>query len=52
MAIAAALGSNLSVKTILAFASGGRRFLIGFVAGMAMPTVLFAIAITLAVKVL
>ena len=52
VAIAAALGSNLIVKCILGFAAGGRRFLIGFVAGMAVPTVLFAIAITLAVKVL
>lgn len=52
VAIAAALGSNLIVKCILAFAAGGRRFLLGFMAGMAVPSVLFAIAITLAVKVL
>ena len=52
VAIAAALGSNLIVKCILAFAAGGRRFLLGFMAGMAVPSVLFAIAITLAIKVL
>ena len=52
VAIAAALGSNLIVKCVLAFAAGGRRFLAGFAAGMAVPTVLFAIAITFAVKVI
>lgn len=52
VAIAAALGSNLLVKCVLAFAAGGRRFLLGFMAGMAVPTALFAIAITWAVKVL
>lgn len=52
IAISAALGSNLIVKCVLAFTAGGRRFLLGFLAGMAVPTVLFAIAITFAVKVL
>lgn len=52
MAIAAALGSNLIVKCALASAAGGRRFLAGFVAGMTVPAVLFAIAITFTVKVL
>ena len=49
LAIAAALGSNLIVKTILAFTAGGRRFGTGFVAGMAFPTAVFAAAMTLAV---
>ena len=49
LAIAAALGSNLIVKCVLAFAAGGRRFLLGFIAGMAVPTLVFAIAITVAV---
>lgn len=40
-AIAAALGSNLLVKIVLAFTSGGRRFGLGFLAGMAAPTVVF-----------
>ena len=49
LAIAAALGSNLIVKCVLAFAAGGRRFLLGFIAGMAVPTLVFAIVITVAV---
>ena len=52
VAISAALGSNLIVKCVLALAAGGRRFLIGFIAGMAVPTLVFAAAITVAVKVL
>ncbi|MGV1088119.1 MAG: MgtC/SapB family protein [Mycobacterium sp.] len=52
LAISAALGSNLIVKCVLALAAGGRRFLIGFIAGMAVPTLVFAAAITVAVKVL
>lgn len=51
MAIAAALGSNLIVKIVLAFASGGRRFGFGFLAGMAAPTVVFGLALTAAVAV-
>ena len=41
LAIAAALGSNLLVKIVLAFTAGGRRFGLGFVAGMVAPTVVF-----------
>ena len=52
VAIAAALGSNLIVKCILAGAAGGRRFALGFMAGMVIPTLVFAAAITVAVKVL
>jgi uncharacterized membrane protein (DUF4010 family) len=49
VAVAAALGSNLLVKTVLAFTAGGRRFGLGFLAGMAVPTVVFGIALTAAV---
>ena len=49
VAIAAALGSNLLVKTALAFTAGGRRFGLGFLAGMAVPTVVFGVALTAAV---
>ncbi|GAS86697.1 MgtC/SapB family protein [Mycolicibacterium brisbanense] len=49
IAIGAALGSNLLVKTILAFTSGGRRFGLAFLAGMAAPTIVFGVALTLAV---
>ncbi len=48
-AISAALGSNLLVKTALAFSSGGRRFGLGFVAGMAGPAVVFAAMMSAAV---
>lgn len=48
-AIAAALGSNLLVKSVLAFTLGGRHFGLGFVAGMALPTVVFSVAMTLVV---
>ena len=41
-AVAAALGSNTLVKIALAFSSGGRRFGLGFTAGMAAPTAVFA----------
>ncbi|WP_120313120.1 DUF4010 domain-containing protein, partial [Mycolicibacterium monacense] len=51
IAIAAALGSNLVVKVLLAFTTGGRRFGLAFLAGMAAPTVAFGVAITLAVTV-
>ncbi|MCZ4563832.1 DUF4010 domain-containing protein [Rhodococcus sp. IEGM 1401] len=50
-AIAAALGTNLLVKSVLAFTSGGRRFGLGFLAGMAVPTVVFAVAMTIVVTV-
>ncbi|MBB3604490.1 uncharacterized membrane protein (DUF4010 family) [Mycolicibacterium sp. BK556] len=46
VAIAAALGSNLLVKIVLAFTAGGRRFGMGFVAGMAGPAVVFAASVT------
>ena len=36
ISVAAALGSNLIVKTVLAFTAGGRRFGIGFLAAMAV----------------
>lgn len=49
IAIAAALGSNLLVKGVLAFTSGGRRFGLAFLAGMAAPTVVFGVALTLVV---
>jgi len=45
-AIAAALGSNLLVKIALAFTAGGRRFGLGFAAGMAAPAVVFGAALT------
>ncbi len=45
-AIAAALGSNLLVKFVLAFTAGGGRFGLGFAAGMAAPTAVFAAALT------
>lgn len=45
VAIAAALGSNLLVKIALAFTAGGRRFGLGFLAGIALPTVVFAVAL-------
>ena len=44
MAIAAALGSNLIVKTVLAFTAGGRRFGLGFLSCMAAPAALFGVA--------
>ncbi|MCV7251640.1 MgtC/SapB family protein [Mycobacterium hackensackense] len=47
--VAAALGSNLLVKVILAFASGGRRFGLAFLAAMAAPAVVFGVALTLVV---
>jgi uncharacterized membrane protein (DUF4010 family) len=49
VAIGAALGSNLLVKTVLAFTAGGRRFGLRFLAGMAFPAVVFGIALTAAV---
>jgi uncharacterized membrane protein (DUF4010 family) len=49
VSIAAALGSNLVVKIVLAFTAGGRRFGLGFVAAVAVPSVVFGVALTLAV---
>ncbi|MBJ7351167.1 MAG: hypothetical protein JHD12_11380, partial [Rhodococcus sp.] len=48
-AIAAALGSNLLVKSVLAFTSGGHRFGLGFLAAMVLPTVVFAVVMTIVV---
>lgn len=49
VAIAAALGSNLIVKCLLALTAGGRRFGLAFLAGMAAPAAVFGIAIAFAV---
>ncbi|WP_026356664.1 DUF4010 domain-containing protein [Mycobacterium sp. 141] len=49
VAIAAALGSNLLVKAALAFATGGHRFGLAFLAAIAAPTAVFAAALTLTV---
>lgn len=49
-AISAALGSNLLVKIVLAFTAGGRRFGLGFLAGMAGPAVVFALGMTIAIR--
>lgn len=51
VAIAAALGSNLLVKIGLAFAAGGRRFGLGFLAGMAAPTIVFGLGLAAAIAV-
>lgn len=45
LAIAAALGSNLIVKTVLAFTAGGRRFGLRFLAGMTAPAVVFGVVL-------
>ncbi|KAB7761462.1 MULTISPECIES: MgtC/SapB family protein [Mycobacteriaceae] len=47
LAVAAALGSNLIVKTVLAFTAGGRRFGLRFVAGMTPPAVVFGVVLAL-----
>lgn len=49
VAVGAALGSNLVVKTVLAIAAGGRRFGWGFFAGMAIPATVFSVALAVAV---
>lgn len=46
LSIAAALGSNLLVKILLAFLAGGRRFGLGFTAAVALPTAAFAAVLT------
>lgn len=48
VAIAAALGSNLLVKIVLAFAAGGRRFGLGFLACTAVPAVVYGVVLTVA----
>ncbi|WP_396929093.1 MgtC/SapB family protein [Mycolicibacterium sp.] len=50
IAIAAALGSNLLVKIVLAFTAGGRRFGLGFLAGIAGPAIVFGAALAVAVN--
>lgn len=47
VAVAAALGSNLIVKTVLAFTAGGRRFGLRFLAGMTPPAVVFGVVLAL-----
>lgn len=42
LAIGAAVGTNTLVKFLLAFTAGGRRFGLGFLAGMAIPALVFA----------
>ncbi|OBH34294.1 hypothetical protein A5692_13280 [Mycobacterium sp. E342] len=49
VAIAAALGSNLLVKTVLAFTAGGRRFGLGFLAATAAAALVFGVALAVAV---
>ncbi len=51
VAIAAALGSNLIVKTVLAFIAGGRRFGLWFLAGMVLPAAVFGVALTAVLRV-
>lgn len=50
LAIAAAMGSNLLVKCLLAFTGGGRRFGLAFLAGVAVPAVVFGAGIVLAIR--
>ena len=47
-AIAAALGSNLLVKIALAFTAGGRRFGMGFAAGIVPSAIVFGVALAIA----
>lgn len=51
VAVAAALGSNLLVKIGLAFVAGGRRFGLGFLVGMAAPTVVFGLVLAAGIAV-
>lgn len=46
LAVSAAMGSNLLVKFLLAGAAGGRRFASGFVAGMALPALVYGAVLT------
>lgn len=50
IAVAAALGSNALVKAVLAFTAGGRRFGLAFLAAMAGPAIVFAVAIAIAIS--
>jgi len=45
--VAAALGSNLIVKTVLAFTAGGRQFGLRFLVGMTPPAVVFGVVLAL-----
>lgn len=47
LAVAAALGSNLIVKTVLAFTAGGGRFGLRFLAGMTPPALVFGVVLAL-----
>jgi uncharacterized membrane protein (DUF4010 family) len=49
LAIGAALGANLLVKSVVAFSAGSRRFGLGFLAGMAAPTAAFATVLAVAI---
>ncbi len=49
VAVGVALGSNLLVKIVLAFAAGGRRFGFGFLVGMVLPAAVFGLALAAAV---
>lgn len=51
VAIGVAMGSNLLVKIVLAFTSGGRRFGIGFLAGIAGPAIVFAVILAVSLRV-
>ncbi|MCB0924373.1 MAG: MgtC/SapB family protein [Mycobacterium sp.] len=46
LAVSAAMGSNLLVKFLLAGVAGGRRFASGFVAGMALPALVYGAVLT------
>lgn len=49
IAIGAALGSNVIVKGVLAFTAGGRHFGLRYLAGMAAPSLVFAVALTMVI---
>ncbi len=49
ISVGAALGSNLIVKTVLAFTAGGRRFGFGFLTAIAVPSLVFGAALAMAV---
>jgi uncharacterized membrane protein (DUF4010 family) len=47
LSCAAALGTNLLVKVVLAFGAGGRRFGLAFLAAIAAPTIIFGVTLAL-----
>ena len=51
VAVAAAMGSNLLVKAILAFTAGGRRFGLWFLAGMTGPAIAFATVLAATIRI-